>query len=196
MVRIAPDYLAEFSASVDRKSADTFFFSCGAMRSLGIVADLEARLAKPVVVSNQAMIWDTWRLAGIPRPDRWIWTAVEQALSMADDVPTLTVVAESPQPIRARLSADEIHATLRDRICLLEYAPGSLLREALLAEEFGVSRTPIREILQRLAQEGLVSTRNGVGTLVRPLDFDADRRHLRDAAAYCAAHRRAVASSG
>jgi maleate isomerase len=65
MVRIAPDYLAEFSARVDRKSADTFFFSCGAMRSLGIVADLEARFGKPVVVSNQAMIWDTWRLAGI-----------------------------------------------------------------------------------------------------------------------------------
>jgi DNA-binding GntR family transcriptional regulator len=92
---------------------------------------------------------------------------------MADNVPTLTVVAESrPQPNSQRLSADEIHATLRDRICLLEYAPGSLLREALLAKEFGVSRTPIREILQRLAQEGLVSTRNGVGTLVRPLDFD------------------------
>jgi DNA-binding GntR family transcriptional regulator len=92
---------------------------------------------------------------------------------MADVAPTLTVVAEQPaQPSAQRLSADEIHETLRDRICLLEYAPGSLLREALLAEEFGVSRTPIREILQRLAQEGLVSTRNGVGTLVRPLDFD------------------------
>ena len=67
---------------------------------------------------------------------------------------------------------EEIHATIRDRICLLEYAPGSLLREAALAVEFGVSRTPIREILQRLSQEGLVKSRNGVGTLVRPLDFD------------------------
>ena len=65
MVRIAPDYLAEFAQSVDRKSADCLFFSCGAMRSLGIVAELEAKLAKPVVVSNQAMIWDTWRMAGI-----------------------------------------------------------------------------------------------------------------------------------
>ena len=66
MVRIAPDYLSEFAQSVDRKSADCLFFSCGAMRSLGIVAELEAELAKPVVVSNQAMIWDTWRMAGIP----------------------------------------------------------------------------------------------------------------------------------
>jgi maleate isomerase len=66
MVRISPDYLLEFAQSVDRSSADCFFFSCGAMRSLGIVSDLEAKLNKPVVVSNQAMIWDTWRLAGIP----------------------------------------------------------------------------------------------------------------------------------
>jgi DNA-binding GntR family transcriptional regulator len=70
-----------------------------------------------------------------------------------------------------RISLDEIYGTIRDRICLLEYAPGSLLREAVLAAEFGVSRTPIREVLQRLAQEGLVKSRNGVGTLVQPLDF-------------------------
>jgi maleate isomerase len=66
MVRITPDYLSEFAQSVDRKGADCLFFSCGAMRSLGIVAELEAKLSKPVVVSNQAMIWDTWRMAGIP----------------------------------------------------------------------------------------------------------------------------------
>jgi maleate isomerase len=65
MVRITPEYLSEFAQSVDRKGADCLFFSCGAMRSLGIVAELEARLSKPVVVSNQAMIWDTWRMAGI-----------------------------------------------------------------------------------------------------------------------------------
>lgn len=65
MVRITPDYLSEFAQTVDRKSADCFFFSCGAMRSLGIVAELEIKLGKPVVVSNQAMIWDTWRMAGI-----------------------------------------------------------------------------------------------------------------------------------
>jgi maleate isomerase len=65
MVRITPEYLSEFAQTVDRKGADCLFFSCGAMRSLGIVAELEARLSKPVVVSNQAMIWDTWRMAGV-----------------------------------------------------------------------------------------------------------------------------------
>lgn len=65
MVRITPEYLSEFAQTVDRASADCFFFSCGAMRSLGIVAELESKLGKPVVVSNQAMIWDTWRMAGV-----------------------------------------------------------------------------------------------------------------------------------
>lgn len=65
MVRITPDYLSEFAQAVDRKSADCLFFSCGAMRSLDLVAQLEAKLGKPVIVSNQAMIWDTWRMAGI-----------------------------------------------------------------------------------------------------------------------------------
>jgi DNA-binding GntR family transcriptional regulator len=84
----------------------------------------------------------------------------------------ISVSEESPSLSGSRrISLDEIYGTIRDRICLLEYAPGSLLREAVLAAEFGVSRTPIREVLQRLAQQGLVRSRNGVGTLVQPLNF-------------------------
>ena len=37
MVRIAPDYIAEFALSMDRPDADAIFFSCGAMRTLDIV---------------------------------------------------------------------------------------------------------------------------------------------------------------
>ena len=65
MVRVAPSYLLEFAQSVDRANADALFVSCGALRSLDIVDELERRVNKPVVVSNQAMIWDTWRMAGI-----------------------------------------------------------------------------------------------------------------------------------
>lgn len=65
MVRVSPDYLREFALGADKPDADCFFFSCGAMRSLSIVDELESRMEKPVIVSNQAMIWDTWRLAGI-----------------------------------------------------------------------------------------------------------------------------------
>jgi maleate isomerase len=65
MVRVTPNYILEFAQAVDHPRADALFISCGALRSLDIVDELEQRIGKPVVVSNQAMIWDTWRLAGI-----------------------------------------------------------------------------------------------------------------------------------
>jgi DNA-binding GntR family transcriptional regulator len=64
-----------------------------------------------------------------------------------------------------------IYATLRDRICLLDHPPGTRLREAALAAEFGVSRTPVRAALQRLAHDGLIESRDGVGTLVTAPEF-------------------------
>lgn len=45
--------------------------------------------------------------------------------------------------------------------------PGDLLAETALAEEFEVSRTPIREALKQLEREGLVEIRPRVGTFVR-----------------------------
>lgn len=67
MVRLPPDFLAEYAvaAAARHPDADALFFSCGAMRSVGIVATLEQALGKPVIVSNQAMIWDCLRKAGI-----------------------------------------------------------------------------------------------------------------------------------
>ncbi|WP_246777080.1 GntR family transcriptional regulator [Microvirga sp. VF16] len=58
------------------------------------------------------------------------------------------------------------------------------MSESALAEEFGVSRTPIRQVLQQLALFGLVESRNGVGTVVtevnyeRAMDLLAIRRHM------------------
>lgn len=77
----------------------------------------------------------------------------------------------SRPPMRGQ--AMEIHRVLRDRICLLTYRPGELLVEAELAAEFNVSRTPVRQALQRLDYEGLVETKNGVGTTVTGVDFRA-----------------------
>lgn len=51
-------------------------------------------------------------------------------------------------------------------------APDLTLHEGMIASEFGVSRTPIRQVLQRLAYERLVETRSGVGTIVSPLRTD------------------------
>ncbi len=74
-----------------------------------------------------------------------------------------------------RSSAEEIFSILRDRICLLDYPPGTVLREADLATEFSVSRTPVRAVLQKLAHAGLIESRDGVGTIVTELSFSEIR---------------------
>lgn len=51
------------------------------------------------------------------------------------------------------------------------YRPGSRLVESELAERFGVSRTPIREALQRLETQGLLA-RDGRSLIVASLDHD------------------------
>lgn len=90
---------------------------------------------------------------------------------MTDSAPSCETIEDRALPAR-RISSEEIYAQLRDRICLLHYPPGYVLREVELAAEFGVSRTPVREVLQRLAIGGLVEVRNGVGTIVTRLDLD------------------------
>lgn len=52
--------------------------------------------------------------------------------------------------------ADNIHTAILSRIVDGRYPPGDILNEIPLAEEFGVSRTPVREALQRLAAGGFV----------------------------------------
>jgi DNA-binding GntR family transcriptional regulator len=64
-----------------------------------------------------------------------------------------------------------IYKAIRERISLLNYPPGTVLSEAELAGEFGISRTPVRRVLQRLNHEGLVEIKNGVGTIVTDIDL-------------------------
>lgn len=68
MIRVAPSYICEFAASLDRPDADAIFVSCGALRTLDIIEELEQKIGKHAICSNQAMIWDTLRLAGISDP--------------------------------------------------------------------------------------------------------------------------------
>jgi len=65
MVRVAPDYIAEFALAQDHPDADAIFISCGALRTLDVIGEIESRAGKPAICSNQAMIWDCLRLAGI-----------------------------------------------------------------------------------------------------------------------------------
>ncbi len=63
--KAAPDFIMEYALDIDRHDAEAIFVSCGALRTLDIIDKLEQRAGKPVVTSNQAMFWDTLRLAGI-----------------------------------------------------------------------------------------------------------------------------------
>jgi DNA-binding GntR family transcriptional regulator len=67
------------------------------------------------------------------------------------------------------LGRDQAYQMLRDAIVNGELAPGALIRDAELAERVGLSRTPVREALARLADEGLVQTKPHAWTRVAPL---------------------------
>ena len=78
--------------------------------------------------------------------------------------------------MREKTRVDTIYQTLRDRICLGQYQPGDVFHENELGQEFQVSRTPIRQVLQRLAFERLAVVRTGVGTIVEDYG-DADAKN-------------------
>lgn len=65
MIRIAPDFIVEFATALDRPDADAILLSCGAPRFLQMVKEIESIVKKPVICSNQAMLWNTLRMAGI-----------------------------------------------------------------------------------------------------------------------------------
>jgi DNA-binding GntR family transcriptional regulator len=81
------------------------------------------------------------------------------------------------RPVERSLWRDQAYQMLRDAIVSGELAPGAPIRDAELAEQVGMSRTPVREALARLADEGLVETKPHAWTRVAPLSL----REVRDA---------------
>ncbi len=64
---------------------------------------------------------------------------------------------------------------LQRRILTLHLEPGADLDEASLSSEYGLSRTPFREVLQRLAGEGYVTIASNRGAKVASMDISAMR---------------------
>jgi len=73
-------------------------------------------------------------------------------------------------PARHGDNSLRVYDVLRQRIATRQYAPGERLTEAEIAREFEVSRTPVRQALHRLAVEGLIEVKNGVGIRVTEVD--------------------------
>ena len=87
------------------------------------------------------------------------------------------LVAAKPTATERRALVDRLAATLQARVLSGELPSGSRLRQEALAEEFGVSRTPVREALRKLQANGLVELEPNRGALVRALS----PREIRDA---------------
>jgi len=75
----------------------------------------------------------------------------------------------SARRTRAGTTVDSIYHTLRDRIIAGTYQPGLRLSQAQLAAELEVSRTPLREALQRLEADALVVAHANRGMHVAPV---------------------------
>ena len=68
--------------------------------------------------------------------------------------------------------ADEVYAQLKRDIAGFHLVPGDRFTENELSERLGVSRTPVRQALFRLQQEGYVEVLFRSGWRVLPFDFE------------------------
>ncbi|MDN5854623.1 MAG: GntR family transcriptional regulator [Actinomycetia bacterium] len=73
---------------------------------------------------------------------------------------TTDATADRPVELEVRrdgLRVQQTHEQLVDAILRGDFSPGDRLRDSLIADQFGLSRAPVREALRLLHQEGLVS---------------------------------------
>lgn len=66
----------------------------------------------------------------------------------------------------AEKSKDRLYADLKRKILTLELEPGSPLDETSLSAEYGISRTPLRDVFRQLAGEGYIQIQGNRGTIV------------------------------
>lgn len=84
-----------------------------------------------------------------------------------------TVMLEKQLPYKHK-----VYEVIKEEILCGRYAPGDTLNERRLSEELGISRTPVREGLQMLAQEGWLQMETYKGAVVREFELE----YLRDVA--------------
>ncbi len=74
-------------------------------------------------------------------------------------------------------ASERIHASLKASLLDFRLKPGQKLTEAQLSADFKVSRTPVREALQRLVREGLIQALPREGYFVKAFDLDEIDRY-------------------
>jgi DNA-binding GntR family transcriptional regulator len=121
-------------------------------------SDLKRR--KPVQHSVEAAISSFWPLNLYTR---W-WRSKPSEMILL----TMSLVTSPISSTRVR-SVERLHGELRQRIVDGTYAPGIALSQVTLAQELGVSRTPLREALRRLEAEGLIESEQNRRMRVREI---------------------------
>jgi DNA-binding GntR family transcriptional regulator len=116
---------------------------------------------------------------------------------VADPIPISAARAGGSPGSRRGPARLAVYAAIRDAIVRAELPPGARLSENELAEQFGVSRTPIREALGRLRDDRLVEVVPQLGTFVTRISTQAvsDAQFIREALE-CAAVRAAAEQAG
>ncbi len=80
-------------------------------------------------------------------------------------------IPATAQAVNRTLARDDVYRTIKQWIIALQLAPDEVIRDHDIAERLGVSRTPVREALRRLEDEGLVVTSFHKWTKVAPTDI-------------------------
>lgn len=98
-----------------------------------------------------------------PVPNDWI--------HLVDTNPRLRYIGfmKTIKPLDRPVLRDQIYEHLKKAIITLELEPGQRIKDSDLAATFGVSRTPVREALKRLEDEGLVESSPGSLTRITPI---------------------------
>lgn len=65
----------------------------------------------------------------------------------------------------------KVYQIMRERLLYLDYKPGQILNEKVLAKEFGVSRSPIKDVLNRLEWDQFVRVIPRTGSMVTEIEF-------------------------
>lgn len=86
-------------------------------------------------------------------------------------MPATMTATTTPHPAARANLAEQVYATLKAEIHDFRLVAGDRFSEAELGTRLGVSRTPVREALFRLRNEGFLDVEPKLGWFVRPIDF-------------------------
>src|SRR5437899_2254075 len=92
--------------------------------------------------------------------------------SLAKHRKTITLPSGEPAPPKTDSLTQQVYDNLKEEILRAERAPGETVAEPELAARYGVSKTPVREALRLLLQDGWVTALPRKGYLIRPLALE------------------------